>query len=448
MARRSRLAPQWLACCSAGWLAACLPGKPREVAPAEIPELAARLEREPDNAAVRARYAAALFAADQCEQATQQAQLVRQRRPADAVATLVIGQCAEKAQRYEDALAVYRGFLAEYGEARGSAAVRAREQLALRAFSLAQARLALQNEAQLAAQPGDPNTLAVLPLTIATTDTSLAPLGRGLAQMLTSDLSLIRRFRLVERLRLAALLDELRLAQTERVDPSTAARVGRLVQAGRLVQGFANLPPEGQVRLEGSVVAATGEVTGPATVAGRFRDLLQLEKELVVELAGRLGYQLSEAERRLVLENGTRNLAAFLAYSQGLLAEDAGDFQRAAAYFGDAVRADPGFQAARESYQAASVATQVQQASPSQVTTVASQPSPPPPTAAENTVTSAVNTSVGDVAANKSEQTAATGRQSGEQAANAPSASPPPTPRSEGTSQTVTGLIRIVFRLP
>lgn len=446
MARRSRLAPQWLACCSAGWLAACLPGKPQAVAPAEIPELAARLEREPDNAAVRARYAAAFFAADQCEQATQQAQLVRQRRPADAVATLVIGQCAEKAQRYEAALATYRGFLAEYGEARGSAAVRAREQLALRAFSVAQARLALQNEAQLAAQPGDPNTLAVLPLTIATRDTSLAPLGRGLAQMLTSDLSLIRRFRLVERLRLAALLDELRLAQTGRVDPSTAARVGRLVQAGRLVQGFANLPPEGEVRLEASVVAATGEVTAPAAVAGRFRDLLQLEKELVVALAGRLGYQLSEAERRLVLENGTQNLAAFLAYSKGLLAEDAGDFQRAAAYFADAVRADPNFQAARESYQAASVATQVQQASPSQVTTVASQPPPPPPAAAENTLAGAVKNSVGDVAANHSERTAA--GQAGQQSGNTNAASPPATPRAEGVPTNATGTIRIVFRLP
>jgi tetratricopeptide (TPR) repeat protein len=445
MARGLRLAPRWLACCCAGGLAACLPGKPREAAPAEIPELAARLAREPDNAALRARYAAALFAADQCEQATEQAQLVRQRRPSDAVATLVIGQCAEKAQRYEDALAAYRGFLAEYGEARGSAAIRAREQLALRAFSLAQARLALQNEAQLAAQPGDPSTLAVLPLTIATTDTSLAPLGVGLAQMITSDLSLIRRFRLVERLRLAALLDELRLAQTERVDPNTAARVGRLVQAGRLVQGLANLPPAGEVRLEGSVVAATGEVTAPEVVSGRFRDLLRLEKELVVALAARLGYQLAEAERRLLLENGTQNLTAFLAYSKGLLAEDAGDFQRAAAYFSDAVRADPNFQAARESYQAASVATQVQQASPSQVTAVASQ-QPPPPAPPENTLNSAVNNSVGDVAGTTADQTKA--GQSGQQGGNTPGAAPPPTPRGEGTPSNATGTIRIVFRLP
>jgi len=443
MLRRSRWAPGWLACLSAGLLSGCLAGRPREVAPAEIPDLAARVEREPDNFTLRARYAAALFAGDQCEQATQQARLVQQRRPAEALATLVIGQCAEKTQRYEEALSVYRAFLSQYGEARGSSAIRAREQLALRAYSLTRARLALQNEAQLAAQPGDPNTLAVLPLTIASTDTALEPLGRGLAQMITSDLSLIQRFRLVERLHLGALLDELRLAQTQRVDPSTAARVGRLVQAGRLVQGSAEIPPRGEVRLEGSVVAATGEVTAPEAVSGRFRDLLRLEKELVVALAGRLGYQLSEAERRRLLENGTQNLTAFLAYSRGLLAEDAGDFQRAAAYFSDAVRADPNFQAARESYQAASVATQVQQATPSQVTTLASQPPPPPP---ETMVSDAVTTSVRDVASTKSEQTAADG--AGQQAGTTNTASPQPTPRNEGTPSTATGTLRIVFRLP
>lgn len=319
-------------------LAACAGQRPREVSPAEIPDLQARLQREPENAALRTRYAAALFANNQCDQAIPEARRLQQQRPADAVAVLVIGQCAEKAEQYESALTTYRGFISQHAEAKGAAAIRAREQLALRAYSNQRARLALQNEAQLSAQPADPSTVAVLPLTIASTDSSYQPLSRGLAQMITSDLSLIQRFRLVERLQLAALLDELRLGQTQRVDPSTVARVGRLVQASRMVQGLATIPPEGQVRLEVSVVQGTGEVTAPEAVTGRFRDLLRLEKDLIVALSARLGYQLSEAERRTILENGTQNLAAFLAYSRGLLAEDAGDFQRAAAYFSDAVR--------------------------------------------------------------------------------------------------------------
>ena len=424
-------------------LAACLGQRPREVSPAEIPDLEARLQREPDNVALRVRYAAALFADNRCDQATTEAQWVQQQRPADAVALLVIGQCAEKAERYGDALTTYRTFLTRYADARGTAVVRAREQLTLRAYSNQQARLALQNEAQLSTQPADPNTIAVLPLTISSTDTAYQALGRGLAQMITSDLSLIQRFRLVERLQLGALLDELRLGQTERVDPSTVARVGRLVQASRMVQGLATIPPEGEVRLEASVVQGTGEVSAPEAVTGRFRDLLRLEKDLIVALSARLGYQLSEAERRMILENGTQNLAAFLAYSNGLLAEDAGDYQRAAAYFSDAVRADPGFQAAQEQYQAAAVTEAVQQVTEGQVATVAATSEPSP---AAEPVTNTLSNTVADVAATKAEQTAAP--TPGPQPVNTPAATPPPTPNALGTPQTSTGTIRIVFRLP
>lgn len=429
-------------------LTACLGQRPREVSPAEIPDLEARVQREPDNAALRTRYAAALFADNRCDQATTEAQRVRRQRPADAVAVLVIGQCAEKAERFEDALATYRTFLTQFAEAKGSAVIRAREQLALRAYSNQRARLALQNEAQLSAQPADPNTVAVLPLTIASPDTAYQPLSRGLAQMITSDLSLIQRFRLVERLQLSALLDELRLAQTQQVDPSTVARVGRLVQASRMVQGLATIPPEGQVRLEASVVQGTGEVTAPEAVTGRFRDLLRLEKDLIVALSARLGYQLSEAERRMILENGTQNLTAFLAYSRGLLAEDAGDFQRAAAYFSDAVRQDPGFRAAREQYQTAAVTEQAQSATEGQVTTVAETPEPPPPETGPGTgVGGQLDAGQRETAPLNSDKTAPT-TQPAQQAGSTNTADPNKTTTGEGTSSTATGTIRIVFRLP
>ncbi|MBI2071646.1 MAG: hypothetical protein HYT81_01195 [Gemmatimonadetes bacterium] len=446
MIRRVRLGHSVALLLAASLLAACAGRRPREVSPAEIPDLEARLEREPENIALRARYAAALFAANRCDDATAAAQRVRQPRPADAVAVLVVGQCAEKAERHAEALGVYRAFLAEYPKARGVAAIRARAQLALRAYAIQQARLALQNEAQLSTQPADPNTVAVLPLTVASADTSYQALSRGLAQMMTSDLSLIQRFRLVERLQLGALLDELRLGQTGRVDPGTAARVGRLVQASRMVQGLANLPPEGEIRLEAAVVQATGEVTAPEAVTGRFRDLLRLEKDLVVLLSARLGYQLSEAERRMILENGTQNLAAFLAYSSGLLAEDAGDFQRAAAYFSDAVRADPGFQAAQEQYQSASVMEEVQQAAPDQAAETA--PPAPPQTGPEPGTGGQLDAGTKELAANTSEKAAAPSSQPVQQAINTPAATPPATTTGLGTTQTATGTIRIAFRLP
>jgi hypothetical protein len=299
----------------------------------------------------------------------------------------------------------------------------------------------LRREQELAQQPGDPQTVAVLPVEIVG-DSSYQPLSRGLAQMLISDLALLQRFRMVERVQLGAIMDELKFSQTARVDPTTAARVGRLVQAGRMVQGLATIPRTGPVRLQASLVQRTGEVADAGQVNGTLRTLLQMEKDLVVQLASSMGYTLAEAERQRILENGTKNLQAFLAYSRGLLAEDAGDFSRAALYFGEAVQADPNFQVAREQQQAAAAAPTMQVAAASgQVTG-----SPPPAPSQAPQQTDALNNTVRELAGNQSEQNAAATPPT-QQAAEATAGDPPPATR-EGATPTVTGTVKIQFRLP
>ena len=422
-------------------LAGCLGGGPPPVSPAAIPQLEPQLERPPANATLRLQSAAALFAAKRCDEAVAQAERVRQARPADGGATLIVGECAEQASRYQDALAAYRDFITAHPKASGVAAVRAREQLALRQYADQQARAALANEAQLAQQSGDPNTIAVLPLAISSPDSSYQPLARGLAQIMISDLSLLQHFRLVERLRLTALLDEMKLGQSGRVDPRTAARVGHLIRAGRMVDGSANIAAKGDVRLEASVVQPSGEVTAPQVASGRLRDLLKMEKDIVVGLSAALGYQLSEAERRLILENGTQNLAAFLAYSRGLEAADAGDYGRAAAYFGAAVRADPGFRAAQEQYQSASVSTEVESAPTTQA---AAAPLPPPPF--NDAVGDQLDTGMRDTSPTQAEQNQPAGTV--EQAIGTTASNPQPTVTNVGVPTTATGTIHIFFRLP
>jgi hypothetical protein len=147
-----------------------------------------------------------------------------------------------------------------------------------------------------------------------------------------------------------------------------------------------------------------------------------------------------------VLENGTQSLAAFLAYSRGLAAEDAGDFSRAAAYFSEAVQTDPGFQAAKDQYQAASVTSQVQEASSAQITTVVNTPSPTGPT--YDALLGQLNDGVKDNAGTQSEQNAPGGSQTGQQSTDAPSATSGSTAQILGTPKTATGTIRIIFRLP
>ena len=426
---------------------ACLPGAPSEVSPEEIPDLEARLEAEPNNGSLLLRYAAALFATDQCDSATTVARRGSNLRPSDALGPMVIGQRLEQSGDYDAAIGLYSSFVDSHEDARGVAAVRAREMLARRDRSTAGARAALANEQQLTQQPADINAIAVLPLTILG-DTTYAPLGRGLAQMIISDLGLLQRFRLVERLEIGALLEELRLAQTARVDQATAARLGRLTRAGRMVQGLATIPSEGETRLEASVVQADGQVTEAEVTTGRLTDLMRMEKDLVVGISARLGYQLSAAEMQLILENGTENLTAFLAYSRGLLAEDLGDYSAAALNFSNAVQADPGFQAARAQYEAAAAAPAVDAASATQVTTVSQTTVAEPTLGPGDPVLSAVATVVVDIASTQAEQNTGSAQTAGQNSTKTNASKPPATSTGTGTTATLSGIVRIVFKIP
>jgi len=335
--------------------------RPTAVSPADIPALIARAQQEPTNADVQLRLAAALAAAERLDTAIVVARAGQLLAPDNALGPLIIGGCQEQAGRYDLAVTTYRDFADQHPGARGVAALRARAELALRAGAEQTARQALARETELTQQPPEPATLAVLPLVIAG-DSSFQPLSRGLAELLTTDLALIRTVRLLERLQIGAVLDELKLAESQRVEPTTAARVGRLLRAERLVQGVGIIAKDQPVQLSATVVSGAGVVRPVGQVTGPFKGLLELEKQLVFNLSDQLGIRLTEAEHQRILAQGTKSLAAFLAYSRGLDAMDRGDYAAAARNFGEAVRADPGFQAAQQGQEASLAAPVVQQA--------------------------------------------------------------------------------------
>jgi tetratricopeptide (TPR) repeat protein len=436
---------------SASLLLACGTGRESEVSPAEIPALQEQLGEDPGNGTLLLRYAAALFAAERCDTATVVARKGATSRPKEALGPLIVGQCLEQRGDYGQAIETYQTYLRDHGNERGAASVRAREMFATRAQATEQAKVAIQRESQLAQVSGDPDIVGVLPVEVVG-DSMYQPLSRGLAHILISDLALLQRFRMVERVRLAALLDELELAQAERIDLPTAARVGHLLQAGRLVQGLAAIPPQGNARLEATVILSSGEVTGPESVSGQLRDLMGMEKDLVIAISVQLGYTLSEAERRSILENGTQSLIAFLAYSRGLEAADRGDFVTAAAHFAEAVRADPGFEMARQQYGASAAAPAEEAATPADITVLAVARVPDPIPVFEagggiDPVNQALTTTVIDVAGTKGELTRVTDQTQTTTKSTNTAVSDPPKTVSHRPPLTV-GTVRIVFRLP
>lgn len=424
---------------------ACAGARPMAVTPADIPELAAAALANPGDGSSALRLAAALLAADRCDSALVVARRGMELRPRDALGPLVAGDCLERRGDDKEAIALYESFTARFGNSVGAPAVAARAFLARRAVAQANARQAVLREADVNAAPADRNVLAVLPLEVVG-DSAYQPLSVGLAQLLSSDLALLQRFRLVERMQLQALLDEISLGAGKAVDPATAARAGRLLRAGTLVHGVTLVPPDERIRLEVSLVGSNGEVVGRESVTGALREALQLEKDLVIGIAGALGYQLSAAERRAILENGTRSLAALLSFSRGILDQDAGNYPAAALHFGRAVRADPAFQQAREAYRATVAAGAAQAASGGTVgnlaTTKASDPVSP---TGEESAAGAVTTGVGDVAATQGERLS--GGPATQQAAGTATSTPPPSTTGTAT-RTVAFGFRFVIRIP
>ena len=155
------------------------------------------------------------MAAGRCDTAVVVANAGQMLAPSEALGPMVIGGCQEKDGRYDLAFATYTDFANRYPQARGVAAVRALAQLALRTQATQTAKLALARESTLTALAPEPSTIAVLPVTIAG-DSTLQPLSRGLAELLTTDLALVRSLRLLERVQIGVLLDELKLGQIGR----------------------------------------------------------------------------------------------------------------------------------------------------------------------------------------------------------------------------------------
>lgn len=268
--------------------------------------------------------------------------------PRDGSAALYLGLTAEKQNDIAAAKVAYQGYV-RYGRTS-----KVRRQLEARLAALTRqeiqvaAKSAVAREQQLVAQQGSPRTVAVMPLRFTGTDTTLQPLERGLAELITTDLSRSHELTVVERARLQALLDEISLQQAGATDAATNVRAGKIIQAGRIVSGQIAQTQQ-RLRVDAAIVnTQTSRVAGGAASENTLEQLFNIEKAIVLQLFDSLGVRLTTAERNAIEQRPTRSLQAFLAYSRGLRFEDQGKYDEAARSFGEAVRIDPSFLQAQQ----------------------------------------------------------------------------------------------------
>lgn len=209
------------------------------------------------------------------------------------------------------------------------------------ADSVVRAAIARERSIQASDIPG--NTVGVLPLTVISTDTAYASLGYGVAALMASDLARSSRLVVVERLRLDAVMRELELATSGRVDSVTAPRAGRIVGARRIVLGSLTIRTDA-LQMGSQVANATsGALDASLTGSSQLAQIFDAEKAMVFRLFEAMGIALTPAERSAIERRPTPSMAALMAFSNGVRAEFVKDFPRAIANYNTAVRLDPAF---------------------------------------------------------------------------------------------------------
>jgi tetratricopeptide (TPR) repeat protein len=273
----------------------------------------------------------------------------------DGVAALYLGLTAEAQNDLPAAKTAYESYLA-VGQTRGvKNQISARLAVIDRRLNQERARRAVAQEQQLSGVPGPANTVAVMPFAFTGADTSLKPLERGFADLVTTDLSRSSRLKVVERQQLQALLDEIQLQQRTGVAAGTGVRAGKILQAGRVVGGNIAQLGANQLRTTATVtnVQTSASQGNPPPEQSSLDQLFDMEKRLVLDLFTALNVTLTTAERNAIEQRPTRSLAAFLAYSRGLELEDQGRYDEAGRLFDNALRLDPSFAPAQQKSQEA-----------------------------------------------------------------------------------------------
>lgn len=206
--------------------------------------------------------------------------------------------------------------------------------------------------APVSAQASDsPPTLAVLYMTngAMVDHASYAPLSKGMAEMLITELAQNGAVRVVERDRLQTLLEEQNLQGSERVDKETAVKLGKILGARHMLMGSFVVDPKQNMRIDVRAVnTETSTIDYVQTVSGKSEKLLELVMELGTKLnAGLKLPAVRTASTNAPAAKNPNQFKALLAMSRALEAEDGKDYEQAKTLYRSAIALNPDFEHAR-----------------------------------------------------------------------------------------------------
>lgn len=171
----------------------------------------------------------------------------------------------------------------------------------------------------------------------------LGDLSKGLADFFEYDFSKFTGVKIVERDKLDYLLREVELSAEGKIDPATAVRVGKMLGAQMMVFGSITQLDGKNARMVVRVVdVETSEIITSADREGK-PNFVEMEKELVKDIAGKLDLALSKEAGAAIEESATSDMDAARLYSLGLKYMDEYQYEKAYDYFRKAYEKDNSF---------------------------------------------------------------------------------------------------------
>jgi len=197
-------------------------------------------------------------------------------------------------------------------------------------------------------------TVAVLYFTNAAliSNADYAPLSKGMAEMLITELSKNPGVRVVERDRLQQLLAEHEVGSGDRVDKETAVRLGKILGAHHLLMGSFVIDPKQNMRIDvRSVNTETSQVEYVESIDGKADRMLGMVSDLGSKVNNGLKLPAIPIRVQKVGDTGASRptskvdqLRAVMMMSKALEQQDRGDVQGAIALYKQAIDADPSFE--------------------------------------------------------------------------------------------------------
>ncbi len=319
---------------------------------AAISSLEKAVAEEPEKAVLWRQLGLAYYKTERYEKAIDALKQATLLDPDDGISVLYLGLSNEVSGNETEAVETYRAFLLANPEHELAVRVKRRVRYLSDAKLRNEVKAIIESENEIDADTIPANSVGVLGFRTEGVDPQYAVLGRGLAEVLTTDLAKVSSLTVVERMRLNEVRKELELSQSDLVEKQSAPRFGRLIGASTVVTGELDQPkPEDLHATAGLISTAQGMVAYPDEVGGKLKHFFTLEKDLLYNILDEMGYTPTDDERERLDSIPTTSLLAFLAYSRGLEYADQGLNNLAEAEFRAAMQEDPSFREAAEALQ-------------------------------------------------------------------------------------------------